>query len=77
MFLNFFGNYIFYIINIYRYVKKYVCLICKKYFSIDKKFICYSKCCLDKIKYIFFGGFYEIKKIIFDELKEIDIIVNE
>lgn len=42
-----------------------------------KKLTRHSKCCSDKTKHIFPGGFYEIKKTIFDELKEIDIIVNE
>lgn len=77
MFLNLFGNHVSYITNINRYAKKYVCSICKKHFSTAKKLTRHSKCCSDKTKHIFPGGFYEMKKTIFDELKEIDIIVNE
>lgn len=76
MYLNIFENHLSYITNLNRYAKKYMCSLCKKHFKTCKKLHRHEKNCSIKTIHVFPGRFYEKKKTIFDELREIDIIVQ-
>lgn len=77
MYLNVFENHLSYITNLNRYAKKYMCSLCKKHFKTCKKLNRHEKNCSIKTIHVFPGRFYEKKKTIFDELREIDIIVQK
>ena len=77
MFLNIYESHLSYVTNVKRYCKKYICQLCDKHFVSAKKVNRHFKECSNKTKHIYPGGFYSLKKTIFQELKEIDIIVPE
>lgn len=77
MYLNVFENHLSYITNLNRYAKKYMCSLCKKHFKTCKKLNRHEKNCSIKTIHVFPGRFYEKKKTIFGELREIDVIVQK